>query len=94
MRSLLLIAIASVVFGGTSLGGSAQRIEDLLTGIFQDVGAIANSFEGGPDDPHGPVTNAAARTQDQARLDAATDKAQRLAGELQQLYPPAPNGGR
>jgi hypothetical protein len=98
LRSLLLIAIASVVLGGSagaSLGGgNTQRIVDLLTGIFQDVGTIANSFAGGPNDPRNPVNSSAVLNQDRAQMDDATDKARLLAGELQQRYLASSDSGK
>ena len=60
-----------------------DRARDLLEGIADDVTAIYNSFAGGPDDPHSPVVDQPALARDKARLDAATQKAQALADELQ-----------
>lgn len=54
-------------------------------GIFQDVGAILNTFAGGPDDPHSPVTDQQTLKQDSERLNAATRKANELASELSNL---------
>jgi hypothetical protein len=73
------------VSAGPALGINPQRVENLLVGIFEDVGDILRSFEGGPDDPNGPVRNSATLAQDSARLDAATLKANQLAVELQNL---------
>ena len=88
MRTLLTVVFASTVLGvsaGPVLGINPQRVENLLLGIFEDVGDIFRSFEGGPDDPRGPVQNSATLAQDAARLDAATRKANQLAIELQNL---------
>jgi hypothetical protein len=86
LRTILTVIFASAVLGvsaGPMLGVNPQRVENLLLGIFEDVGDILRSFEGGPDDPKGPVQNSATLTQDSARLDAATRKANQLAVELQ-----------
>ena len=88
MRSILALVLASALFGGGAaglLGANAQHAEQLLTGILQDVGAILQSFEGGPDDPKSPITNSSSLADDQARLDAARGKANDLAIELQHL---------
>jgi hypothetical protein len=88
LRSILVLVVASVVVGGSAggvLGANAQHAEQLLRGILQDVGAILQSFEGGPDDPKSPVTNASSLAQDRARLDAATQKASELATEIQKI---------
>jgi hypothetical protein len=58
---------------------------DLLMGMLQDVGAILRSFEGGPDDPASPVTNAATLQNDSDHLDSATAKAEQLASEIGSL---------
>ena len=71
---------------GAVMGINSQRVETLLQGIFQDVGAILQSFEGGPDDPKNPVTNQTTLAQDAQRLDAATRKANDLADELNKLH--------
>ncbi len=84
MRTLLAVIALSAALGGWA-GSSVPRVNELLGGIFDDIGGIAKSFSGGPDDPNGPVVNAVARDQDAARLQAATDKANQLADELQQL---------
>jgi hypothetical protein len=82
----------AIMLFAVSVGGASgyalrmpqlDRARDLLTGIFDDVAAIANSFAGGPDDPHSPVVDRTALAQDKAHLDAATQKAQALADELQ-----------
>jgi len=89
VRTLVTLVAALTLVGGTAgatLGVDSQRVEDLLVGIFQDVGSILNSFAGGPDDPKNPVTNAATLHQDAARLDAATRKANELADELNKLH--------
>jgi hypothetical protein len=88
LRTLLTVVFASTVLGVSAtpvLGINPQRVEDLLLGIFEDVTGILRSFEGGPDDPRGPVQNSAILAQDSARLDAATRKANQLAIELQNL---------
>ena len=88
LRSILVLVFASVVVGSSAgglLGANAQHAEDLLAGILRDVGAILQSFEGGPDDPKSPVTNASSLAEDQAHLDAATRKADQLATELQHI---------
>jgi hypothetical protein len=83
-----VLVFASIVVGGSAgglLGVNAQHAEQLLTGILRDVGAILQSFEGGPDDPRSPVTNASSLAEDQARLDAASRKANELASEMQHI---------
>ncbi len=88
MRSIFALVFASVLVGGSAggvLGVNAQHAEQLLTGILQDVGAILQSFEGGPDDPKSPVTNKSSLAEDQARLSAASAKANELAIELQRI---------
>ncbi|MBV8713870.1 MAG: hypothetical protein JO020_02565 [Chloroflexi bacterium] len=84
MRVVLTGLLASVILG-TSAVGLSPHARELLTGIFQDVGSILNSFTGGPDDPHSPVTNSVTLKQDSARFDSATQKAQQLATELGKL---------
>jgi hypothetical protein len=84
VRTLVVILILGAAVGGWT-GTSFPHITELLGGIFDDVGEIARSFTGGPDDPHGPVVDAATRSQDAQRLQAATDKADQLAQELQRL---------
>ena len=80
---------------GTSLGpASFAHVEELLTGIFDDVGAILTSFSGGPDDPNGPVTNGTTLSKDAARLDAASHKAQDLVVELNRIKGEAGRDGR
>lgn len=85
MRTLVTLIAAGVLAGsaaGPSLVADRQHVQDLLTGILQDVGAILNSFTGGPDDPKSPVTNRSTLQQDVAYLDAASQQAQELANEL------------
>jgi hypothetical protein len=81
MRVLLTALLASAILG-TSAVGLSPHARDLLSGIFQDVDAILNSFAGGPNDPRSPVTNSITLKQDSDRLDSATQKAQQLATEL------------
>jgi hypothetical protein len=86
----LTLILASTLLG-TSVGatlGLNTHARDLLIGIFQDVGTILHSFEGGPDDPNSPVTNEATLRQDSDRLDSATRKAEQLATELSKLTNP------
>ena len=97
MRSILVLVFASVVVGGSAggvLGVNAQHAEQLLTGILQDVGDILQSFEGGPDDPKSPVTNASSLAEDQARLDSASRKASELATEMQKIQDGAAGNDR
>jgi hypothetical protein len=84
MRVLLTGLLASAIIG-TSAVGLSPDARDLLAGIFQDVGAILNSFSGGPDDPSNPVANSATLKQDSEHLDSATQKAEQLATELGKL---------
>jgi hypothetical protein len=84
VRTLLAVLALSAGLGGWA-NSSIPHVDQLLAGIFDDVGAIANSFSGGPDDPQGPVVNTATRSQDEERLQAATDKANEVADELQHL---------
>jgi len=84
VRTILAVVALSAALGGWA-GTSVPRINQLLAGIFDDVGGIARSFSGGPDDPNGPVVSAATRGQDAERLQAATDKANQIADELQHL---------
>jgi hypothetical protein len=76
--------LASAVVGGSSVGLNAHARE-LLVGIFQDVDAILNSFAGGPNDPNSPVVNQNTLNRDAEHLDSATEKAQQLATELDNL---------
>ena len=87
--------LASLIIGGSAGAtvGLNAHARDLLNGIFQDVGAILNSFAGGPNDPTNPVTNKATLTQDAARLDSATRKANQLATELNNLRSPKEDRG-
>jgi len=88
LRTLLTIVFATAALGvsaGPVLGLNPQRVENLLVGIFEDIGDILRSFEGGPDDPKGPLQNSATLAQDSAHLDAATRKANQLAIELQNI---------
>ena len=98
MRALVAIVAACVIVGasaGTSIGpASIQHVRELLSGIFDDVGAILNSFNGGPNDPASPVTNATALNNDVARLNAASGKAQDLAAELQRIKDQASSDDR
>jgi hypothetical protein len=83
-----MLVFASVVLGGSAgglLGANAQHAEQLVMGILQDVGDILQSFEGGPNDPKSPVTNASSLAEDRARLDSASQKANELANELQNI---------
>ena len=95
MRVALTWILAPLIIG-TSAGatvGLNSDARELLTGIFEDVGAILNSFAGGPDDPTNPVTNQATLKQDAARLDSATRKANQLATELNNLRSPREDRG-
>src|SRR5437588_5159282 len=81
---LFLVVAAFVFFGASGRMQSlsdipdAGRVRDLLVGIFEDVGSIANSFSGGPDDPQGPVRDDRALNKDSERLDSASRKANQL----------------
>jgi len=89
LRTLVTFFAAITLVGGSAgatMGINGQRVEKLLEGIFQDVGAILQSFEGGPDDPTNPVANSATLQKDSQRLDAATRKANDLADELNKLH--------
>lgn len=89
MRTLLTLIVALAALGlsaGSVAGVNAQHAQELLTSILQDVGAILNSFAGGPDDPGNPVSNPATLARDQSLLDAATRHAEELATELQQSF--------
>jgi hypothetical protein len=88
VRSVALLLIAGVVFGASGAAGGVPQVEqarELALGIVDDISAVANSFAGGPDDPHSPIVDRVALNQDAARLQAATDKANRLASELPRL---------
>ena len=88
VRSLLVIAVASLVLGGSGAALNVPQlhhVRELLNGILEDVAGIASSFAGGPNDPHSPVTDKTALSRDKARLDAATAKAYQLADELARL---------
>jgi hypothetical protein len=93
----LLTTLALVTVVGTSAGASmgvdGRRVEALLSSIFRDVGSILSSFAGGPDDPKNPVTNSVTLQRDAQRLDAATQKANALADELQKLQRDASDHG-
>jgi hypothetical protein len=62
-----------------------EHVESLIEAIADDMVAIANSFSGGPNDPHGPVSDPYTLKQDQARLAEATDNARALLLEMQKL---------
>lgn len=62
-----------------------QRVQQLLAGIADDIMSILESFSGGPDSPHSPVSDPSALHDDANRLGAATDKARDLADELDRL---------
>ena len=88
MRSLLVIAVASLVLGGSGAAlnlPQLQHVQELLNGIFDDVSEIGRSFAGGPNDPRSPVVDKRALSSDKARLDSATAKANQLTDELAQL---------
>lgn len=95
---MVAIIAAGIVVGasaGASVGpASLQHVRELLSGIFEDVAAIANSFDGGPDDPKSPVTNAATLNDDAERLNSASRKAQDLADELNRIKDEASRDGR
>ena len=84
MRMLVAVLVTSAAFG-TWAETSFPQVNQLLSGIFDDVGAIAQSFSGGPDDPRGPVVDVATRNQDARRLEAATEKANQLADTLHHI---------
>jgi hypothetical protein len=95
LRVILTWILAPLIIG-TSAGatvGLNTHARELLTGIFEDVGAILNSFAGGPDDPTNPVTNQATLKEDAARLDSATRQANQLATELNNLVSPKEDRG-
>ncbi|MBV9174322.1 MAG: hypothetical protein JOZ81_30035 [Chloroflexi bacterium] len=62
-----------------------QRIQQLVMGIATDVDGIYQSVAAGPNDPHSPVNDRSALTDDAQRLGAAQDKARQLEDELQKL---------
>jgi hypothetical protein len=66
------------------------HVRELLSGIFEDVGAILTSFSGGPEDARGPVQDRSTLMRDSNRLDAATRKAEQLATELSKLQTQTP----
>lgn len=74
-------------------GVAFQRIFGLLEGIARDIGAIYGSFANGPNSPN-PVTDPTMLKDAARHLDSATDKAYRLAHELDSLRPTttAPSG--
>jgi hypothetical protein len=76
--------LAAAILGTSAIGLDANA-RDLLVGMFDDVGAILQSFEGGPNDPRSPVNNQDTLQRDSAYLDSATQKAQQLAYELGRL---------
>jgi hypothetical protein len=83
-----MLVFASVVLGGSAgglLGANAQHAEQSLTGILQDVGDILQSFAGGPNDPQSPVRNGSSLAEDRAHLNDATQKANELQNELQNI---------
>jgi uncharacterized protein with von Willebrand factor type A (vWA) domain len=89
MRTVL---VAGLLLGMAGFGQAAPSIDpvrlwDRLSDIGQDIAAIYQSFAGGPDDPHSPVTDQASLRQASAHLDAATAKANALRDELQQGRP-------
>ena len=84
MRPLLTGILAAAVLGMSAMGLDANA-RDLLVGMFDDVGAILHSFEGGPDDPRSPVSNQDTLQLDSEHLASATQKARLLANELSRL---------
>jgi hypothetical protein len=98
MRRWLVIFLGSMMVGGSSGAALAMpqldSVRVLMGGIFDDITAIAESFAGGPNDPHSPVVDPSALARDKARLDSATNKAQALSDELRRLQPqPQPDRG-
>jgi hypothetical protein len=77
-----ILAVAVFASSAVGLDGHAR---DLLVGMFDDVGAILQSFEGGPNDPRGPVNNQETLRRDARDREAATEKARQLANELGRL---------
>ncbi|MGI9145011.1 MAG: hypothetical protein ACR2IK_00425 [Chloroflexota bacterium] len=71
---------------------AAQRVPELLAGIADEIGAIAASFAGGPNDPHDPVNDPVTLKEDAARLNAATSKAYELLEVMQRIRNGAPGG--
>lgn len=84
--------LAATILGTSAIGLDAHA-RDLLVGMFEDVGAILHSFEGGPDDPHSPVSNQDALQRDAEYLDSANLKARQLANELGRLTNQSEDGG-
>jgi hypothetical protein len=80
--------LAAAVLGTSAMGLDAHA-RDLLVGMFDDVGAILQSFEGGPTDPGSPVSNQETLQRDAEYLDSATQKARQLATELGSLTNPS-----
>jgi hypothetical protein len=62
-----------------------EHVRDLLVGIADDIQAIFESFSGGLDNPHDPALDPVTLKQDQARLAAATSKANELRAELEKV---------
>ena len=81
---ILMAVLASTVVGTSAIGLNAHA-RDLLLGIFQDVDEILTSFAGGPNDPNNPIDNQATLNRDAQRLNSATDKAEQLASEMNNL---------
>jgi hypothetical protein len=95
LRALLAFIAACAILGGSAgvaFGSEARQAQDVLTGIFEDIGDILNSLAGGPNDPRNPVTNENALRQDAQRLNEATQKASQLAAELSNLPSEIANG--
>jgi hypothetical protein len=66
-------------------GSPLQRIQQLMVGIGEDIGAILQSLSSRPDAPHNPVSDPAALKEAENRLESATSKAHDLADELDKL---------
>jgi len=88
VRFSFIAILLSAVLGGSGVALQLppfQRAEELLSGIFDDVGAIYVSFAGGPNDPHSPVVDGRTLERDRGHLSDASSKAEQLATELSRL---------
>jgi glycerate-2-kinase len=83
----LMFALAAWAPHAQAAGVDPTRVRDLLAGIAQDVAAIYESFAGGLDDPHSPVSDPVALRQAASHLDAATARAHLLVDELGKAQP-------
>jgi hypothetical protein len=72
----------------------AQRVRELLTSLYDDIGSLLSSFSDGFAGPHSPVNDPNALTQAAERLDKATNTARDVLAELDRIQNGADGRGR